>query len=257
MNVAMYNHPSLSQHLSKLPKLDKTYSVLTFVRDQRVHAKAYELEGRAVLSQSCLASPVEEPEVDFKVQDAFGTPVLKPRVPEKTILGTAQVPLKDHKNVILGSFKPLGEDDLRLDRPTKKANKRKRSGSTVTAIRSVPKSSQQDQTSNKLPLTTPSCDINIEDEQARRTSMSSRRVYFVDSHIGLRERRDRKRAKRTMISQTMSSDVENKTASDTRVTRKAKNNNTRAKIPAGFALMHGFTATNVGASRLTVRSNLC
>ena len=30
----------------------------------------------------------------------------------------------------------------------------------------------------------------------------------------------------------------------------------KAKIPVGLALMHGFSATNVGKSRLTVRSRV-
>lgn len=29
-----------------------------------------------------------------------------------------------------------------------------------------------------------------------------------------------------------------------------------SKLPAGFALMHGFSATNVGKNRLTVRNSL-
>lgn len=42
---------------------------------------------------------------------------------------------------------------------------------------------------------------------------------------------------------------------DEKVDRKCKEAKDKsAKLPAGFALMHGFSATNVGKNRLTVRT---
>ena len=70
------------------------------------------------------------------------------------------------------------------------------------------------------------------------------------------ERRDRKRAKRAIIERAQYSDIENRTASDSKATgprkpMKAKKG-AKTKMPIGLALMYGFTATNVGTNRLTV-----
>jgi hypothetical protein len=75
------------------------------------------------------------------------------------------------------------------------------------------------------------------------------------SHTGLTERRERKRAKRAIVDPKELEDDENENSSPLpeKKTKKAK----KSKIPAGLALMHGFTATNVGKNRLTVSSDDC
>ena len=245
----------LSQHLSNLPKLDKMQLVSTFIRDQSFHAQSYVLEGHAAVSfWDRVASMGGEPQAQ---PDAFGTPVLKPRVPTKIILEPVRrIPsgLKDYKNDLLGSPKALAED--RLNHPTQNENKRKRSGSSV-AKRSVPKFNKQSRRPNNKPsFKIPDTDIDIIDEQAWRTLMTwSRSLHFKRFCLVRRERRERKRAKQAIINPSRSSDISNETVSDAKATRN-KNNHSRANMPAGFALMHGFTATNVGASRLTVRSVL-
>ena len=241
----------LSQHLSNLPKLDKTHFVSAFVRDQSFHAKSYVLEGHAAVSHwDRVVSLADE----AQARDAFGTPVLKPRVPTKIILEPVRrTPLKDYKN---GPPRALAED--RLSHPAQNENKRKRPGPSVEK-HSGPKSNPQGCTSNNQPpFKIPDSDIDGVDDQAWRTfvTWSSGSLYFTEYIICLvrRERRERKRAKRAIINPTGSSDIGNETVSHAKARRKAKNNNSRANIPAGFALMHGFTATNVGASRLTVSS---
>jgi hypothetical protein len=165
---------SLSQHLSTLPKLDKTHFVSTFVRDQRVHAKSHVLEGRAVVSHWDHASVVVPNE--HKVQalesdlDAFGTPVLKPRVLARIIPEAARVPLQDYKND-LGH--PESLRDGRLTHHTKKENKRKRTGSTIATKRSVPKSKRPEP-----PPKEPVSSIDVKDEQASRMLiMQWKRIY--------------------------------------------------------------------------------
>ena len=74
---------------------------------------------------------------------------------------------------------------------------------------------------------------------------------------GLAERRQRKRTKR-IITQGLNiedSEEEAETKSVQEKVRKGKKveEKKKPKIPAGFALMHGFAATNVGKNRLTVR----
>jgi hypothetical protein len=75
------------------------------------------------------------------------------------------------------------------------------------------------------------------------------------SHTGLTERRERKRAKRAIVHPKELEDDENENCSSVpeKKTKKAK----QSKIPAGLALMHGFTATNVGKNRLTVSGYSC
>jgi hypothetical protein len=128
------------------------------------------LEGHATISHwNAVASIGDE----VQAQDAFGTPVLKPRVSGKIILETAhQASLNDHKNDLLRSPEALAED--RLNHPTQKENKRKRPGSPVMAKRSLPKSKQQSRTENKPLFKKTDSDIDMKDEQAWRMLMSSR-----------------------------------------------------------------------------------
>jgi hypothetical protein len=171
---------SLSQHLSTLPRLDKTHFVSTFVRDQRVHAKSHFLEGRAVASQWDHVvvpnehKPVPAPESDH---DAFGTPVLKPRVSAGIIQEPARVPLQDHKNDLRHAG-ALRND--RLGHPTERENKRKRTSSTK---RSVPKSNQQGRIQNK-PLPKESVSgLDVKDEQASRMLLYSVEMYILIEQI--------------------------------------------------------------------------
>jgi hypothetical protein len=70
---------------------------------------------------------------------------------------------------------------------------------------------------------------------------------------GLADRRERKREKREIMNPrevTKPSTTTRKGRKDDVTSGPA---NKKQKIPAGFALMHGFTSANVGKSRLTVR----
>ena len=74
------------------------------------------------------------------------------------------------------------------------------------------------------------------------------------------ERRERKRTKRATVQgknnqETDGEERENEDKSSRRRAGKGKKHegNKKPNIPAGFALMHGFAATNVGKNRLTVR----
>lgn len=66
--------------------------------------------------------------------------------------------------------------------------------------------------------------------------------------VGLKERRERKRAKRAVVEAEISDKENDKNESGPTRTR-------NKKLPAGFALMHGFSATNVGKERLTVNDS--
>jgi hypothetical protein len=69
-------------------------------------------------------------------------------------------------------------------------------------------------------------------------------------NTGLDERRERKRTRRAIIKRTERPTSDNEEQSDSQDSKKIKAK--KAKVPAGYALMHGFSATNVGQHRLTV-----
>lgn len=81
---------------------------------------------------------------------------------------------------------------------------------------------------------------------------------YLSENIGLAERRERRRAKKAIVDPKPDSLASS--ASDNESDSKRKRKETKAKktkrlnIPAGLALMHGFSATNIGKNRLTVRS---
>ena len=79
--------------------------------------------------------------------------------------------------------------------------------------------------------------------------------HLIEKQIGLSERRHRKRVKRDIMKPPTSPEKENSEENPPKVSRKmGKGPTTRTKVQtqAGFALMHGLSATNVGKNRLTV-----
>jgi hypothetical protein len=83
----------------------------------------------------------------------------------------------------------------------------------------------------------------------------------LKSIIGLAERKERKRSRQAVLKPAMvqaasqcadSAKADDKTKGKKILNKKAVQGKV-PKIPAGLALMHGFSATNVGKNRLTVR----
>jgi hypothetical protein len=84
-------------------------------------------------------------------------------------------------------------------------------------------------------------------------SFRSQKYIRLTTFLGLLERRERKRIKRAIVQPKEPS--EHGTASsngDPKQRKRTKAKGKKSKVPSGFALMHGFTATNVGKNRLTV-----
>lgn len=77
-------------------------------------------------------------------------------------------------------------------------------------------------------------------------------LYVVYPATGLAERRDKKRIKREIVRPTDQTDNDPEQI-ETLAKKKAK---ATARKNSGLALMHGFTATNVGKNRLTVSIGL-
>lgn len=75
---------------------------------------------------------------------------------------------------------------------------------------------------------------------------------------GLAERRERRRAKKAIVDPKPDPPASNVYSHDSDDGKK-KSSGKRGKglnIPAGLALMHGFSATNIGKNRLTVNAPL-
>lgn len=67
---------------------------------------------------------------------------------------------------------------------------------------------------------------------------------------GLKERRERKRARKNIMKN--STDVDTRTENLSRLTKKMKGGKKDGDKSKTLALMHGFTATNIGKKRITV-----
>lgn len=73
---------------------------------------------------------------------------------------------------------------------------------------------------------------------------------FSDVYVlGLEDRRQRRKSKKEIMQPPMAYDSSGE-EKKTKPQKKKKNQTKNTQI--GFALMHGFTATNVGKNRLTV-----
>ena len=67
-------------------------------------------------------------------------------------------------------------------------------------------------------------------------------------HVGLADRRERKRKKRAIVNPPQRHDDD----APTEAQKKGRTNGQKAKKPAALALLYGFSATNVTKGRLTV-----
>lgn len=74
----------LSRNLSSLSKVDKNEFVASYLKEQRAHAKAYASKGRADSSMWYHRPSDEREGSDIVRLCGFGTPVLKPRVPQNS-----------------------------------------------------------------------------------------------------------------------------------------------------------------------------
>ncbi|KAG5641399.1 hypothetical protein DXG03_005335 [Asterophora parasitica] len=231
-----------TSHVLAIPKLDKANFISSYLREQKAHAKSYAHQGRAHLSSwkretETLAERVsseDEPEETrllfnmLATDYGFGTPVLKPRVTSRL---AEKASGKENKAEPRQQPKVM---TVAIEDPNNKheANvKRKRTTSALSAKPTKHKS-QPDQPENRPK---PTIESDAESEHAQR----------------LKERRERKRAKRAIIKPT-TTDSESEEGSERRKIKKGKvKKDTKARITPGLALMHGFSATNVGSGRLT------
>ncbi|RDB22484.1 hypothetical protein Hypma_010281 [Hypsizygus marmoreus] len=229
-------HTKLSHHISAIPKLDKKLFISSYLREQKLYAKAYASDGRAIEASWKRPNPpfLDEPPIPAGPTEeyGFGTPILKPRISKQIPQSSPASPNAKKPQTSAKVTEELSDKN----RPQEVNRKRQHPESPAKATELRPndyhsKSSKQLQASV----------VDSSDEHAMR----------------LKERRDRKRAKRAIVEPINDSDDELDAKSDKNTKPKGKKKpEAKKKVPAGLALMHGFSATNVGSGRLTMKPPL-
>ncbi|KAJ3559826.1 hypothetical protein NM688_g100 [Phlebia brevispora] len=222
---------------------DKTDFIAAFVSSQREFRKFYALEGRksqAAWKQSTTGE-LDQANTKETIDAGFSTPVAKARLPDAQPL-----------NAVL---QPQSPGSPIATQP--KIHKRKEKETRVKA-NDGPGSDGDVKGRPNARVMTRSSQKTLEETFAKQgTKNTKKRSRSSDSEHQalLAERRERRRAKRDIVEpqakkprrEDMSAKVQVDKAS--KKTAKAKSVN----VAAGLALMHGFSATNVGPSRLTLK----
>ncbi|KAF7983850.1 hypothetical protein HWV62_18166 [Athelia sp. TMB] len=255
--------PITSPHLrsAMFEKLDKDRFIKSFIDSQRVHAKIYAADGKATLS-----SWNEPPEVTPEKQNSpkcslrdygFGTPVLKPRANRSL---NEPLDLMESVGERINDCSDLVDQTLRnSQQETPSPIKTKVTMAPRTKNDNIPNLPRKVKTKvclmKKRPIEEP--DSDHEEYIAR-----------------LSERRERKRAKREIVkprelSTSQQSDADDDDPDDDTLAPKSKSKaaakkkhsklkkEKKNKVPAGLALLYGFSAGNVGKNRLTLNPTPC
>ncbi|KAJ6599137.1 hypothetical protein DFH09DRAFT_26190 [Mycena vulgaris] len=207
--------PLTSERLPTLPKLDKKQFIDSYLHGQRAHAKFHAEEGRSLASLWDLHStPNKSTAVSSGARHiGFGTPILKARIPRTAIEE------KSKKEIA-----PSKSEAARADKTEPNPKPKHDPDKTAT-------------TQNCLTRKR-GADLDSDEDQAGR----------------LLERRERKRVKRAIVQPKEASEHDTTSSHDNGKSKKrTKPKGKKIKVPSGFALMHGFTATNVGTNRLTLK----
>ncbi|KAG6813481.1 hypothetical protein H0H92_010506 [Tricholoma furcatifolium] len=235
---------TLALHIASIPKIDKSYHISRYLREQSAHAEMYAAEGRAMelswtrekeaeMFETESGKAMESPHPNLVVDCGFETPVLKPRA--------VRHPQDSQKHSIKKqkAYSPLSKDVTpakRVVNTEQRRVKRKRSSCEVITAK-VPRDQRTRRT-----------------RERKKDRPSSDKEYYDR----LNERRERKRAKRAVMEALSShgSSSQDKASVQIDTKKTLAKESAKPKGLENFALMHGFTATNVGARRLTVKPTL-
>jgi hypothetical protein len=235
-------------------RFDKDRFVRAYVQSQKLHATTYAADGKALFESVGLETSGSISEKKGQIQlYGFGTPVLKART---TRLPGAPVVVEDHTH----SADPNDRrwrgtvEKLKSKKPSRQTNERGPCRQTKK-VKFPPVSE-----TNTINPASKKRSISVGSDEDGRAARMLRflwpRKAFSSSplYLGLTERRDRKRARRDIVQpkgSEVTEDIENNSQPKRHSTCKSKKLK-QCKMSAGLALMHGFTATNVGKNRLTV-----
>ncbi|KAI0698942.1 hypothetical protein BC835DRAFT_631091 [Cytidiella melzeri] len=235
LSCARLTVPNL-QSASTLVKHDKAQFINSYVRSQHAYRKAFESEGReARASWDKEKTGIAETDKPAQVIQnlVFATPVLKARVPEKK---TDRPELQATRAHAPGSNIDPNET---TEPKTKDKRSIPRRSSPSTRKRTIDDFSTKTKTKTKKWIR--ATDERKVDADAEREAI-------------LAGRRERRRTKKAIVDfKDDGKEVLEDDDSAARTTREKTKKKKKADNSAGLALMHGFTATNVGVSRLTMK----
>ncbi|KAI9063350.1 hypothetical protein FKP32DRAFT_1758110 [Trametes sanguinea] len=251
-------------------KSGKVELLHSYVRTQEAYLACYASEGRAVM-----ASWAEEPPSlsskeggvsalrDVEIESGFGTPLLKPRVrnnqpssanereSEELHKNEPGRPIKDSAKNATATRDKISARVSPLENRTStlKANKSRDCEPAVENLKTGSKPKQggadiapsQAKAREKLPKTTKHPPAEADDEHRAR----------------LAARKERRRAKRAIV-EPVSQPLDSTSGEDSDGAHNPKRASKGKKpkglnVPAGLALLHGFSAVNLGKNRLTIR----
>lgn len=228
--------------------------VQEFVASQARYAKAQANEGRAVLASWDISTPERDKMRLHQLSAGFETPVLRPRaapIPAEPNHRPASPRSKSPAKISTTSTHSLGVKKAKATsaiREVASPKRLKKTGNKSTTKRS--------RTSNPARKKRRHARSDTDDEYL--ASMSSLFYLYCEVKFmhatGLSERRERKRARREIMN-PREVKVDTRGEKENRNDEKKGPNDKKHKIPAGLALMHGFSSTSVGKGRLTVRTS--
>ncbi|KAF9452481.1 hypothetical protein P691DRAFT_772288 [Macrolepiota fuliginosa MF-IS2] len=205
-----------SNHLSTVSKLNTQRSVLDYVKSLRSFSKAHAAEGKVYMTswkgEGEGANLTSAGTRGPPRSSGFGTPVLKPRNP--LARGESEAHVKRGTQPTDNAKKPT-------TRPEPRHKNGESDASSPGGVAKLASPTRQEARPTK----------RIRDLQS-------------DEEKRLQERREKKRTKRDIMRPKGSKGQD--------ASSKPKPKKSKQKLPAGLALMHGFTATNVGKGRLTM-----
>ncbi|KAG2077498.1 hypothetical protein BDR04DRAFT_1088546 [Suillus decipiens] len=217
-----------------MDKSSKNDYIQAYLDRQKVYVHSYSSEGINPHRLSINETPTRTPryEETKKLKFGFDTPILVPRTAKPNIVGTDKL-----------SVVGLPAKAMQKARKTQKA----------------PDSADISIKENKGPVRAPLITAQRDNPSKRKRSKKKAEVPFVseeEHEARLSERRERKRVKRdivkpdTNVAMHISSPASEGEDNNLKIARKAGKQRSGA---AGLALLHGFSATNVGKNRLTLK----
>jgi hypothetical protein len=237
-----------ASNLEFLNTPDVTNIVEEFVASQARYAKSRVNEGRETRASWDISTPEKEKMRLHRDQPSAGfeTPVLKPRAAQTQVeprpkptspphQKAPQSPKRDKKVKAMSVF----VEAVSPKRPKRQNNK------SAEKQERAPKSSRK------------RCHPRSDTDEEHRASMytfATLNATILMDMTGLADRRERKREKREIMNPREATKPSTTTRKERKDNATSGPANKKQKIPAGFALMHGFSSANVGKSRLTVRA---
>ncbi|PSR73607.1 hypothetical protein PHLCEN_2v10526 [Hermanssonia centrifuga] len=246
---------------ASLSTVDKTQLIKSYIRSQKEYHPHHVAEGKKVY-ESWNACPTQtvSPAQEATIRDAgFSTPVLKPRValapsanPESSFRTAAS-----HRSQI-SAEKQVGNPTRRQKRilPAMGSAGQPHSEDKKFAIANYhkPPPLMQDNLNRYISST--------KQPKAAKSNAPKKRARSPDAdrEAILSERRERRRSKKAIVEHARALSISDDSELDGRVAAGEKSNGRQSKgkgkninLSAGLALMHGFSAENVGPNRLTLK----